>query len=223
MPINNFDIEFKDLYIAVHAMYKRPNDPQPNPVVYELFYESVKQFGFDAVKKAFSVHIQNPDNGQWMPKPADIVRIISGTSKDNSHVAWSNVKKSITTVGSYETIVFDDPIIHRVIQDMGGWINLCASSEDDLPFRGHEFKSRYTAYKSQGEIPDYPAKLYGIIESDNSSKNLIEHIPQPILVGSPEKARQVLLAGSNRKSLQITTGPGGGLKKLATGSVRMIE
>jgi len=222
MQENDFEAEFKDLYLAVHAMYKRPNDPQPNPVVYELFYESVKQFGYDAVKKAFSVHIQSPDNGQWMPKPADIVRIVSGTSKDNSHVAWSKVKKSISAVGSYETIVFDDPIIHRVIQDMGGWINLCACSVDELPFRGNEFKSRYTAYKGQGEIPDYPAKIYGICESDNTSKGLLENIPTPIMVGEPERAKNVLLAGTNRKSLQLTTGPTGELKQLATTAIKRM-
>jgi hypothetical protein len=222
MGQNDFINEFSKLYLAVHAMYKRPNDPEANEIVYELFYESVKQFGFEAVKKAFSVHIQSPDNGQWMPKPADIVRIISGTSKDNSHVAWSKVKKSISAVGSYETIVFDDPIIHRVIQDMGGWINLCSTSIEELPFKGNEFKSRYTAYKGQGEIPDYPAKLYGICESENTSKNLLEYIPKPAMVGDPEKAKNVLLIGTNRKSLQITTGPGNELKQLANKSTRRI-
>jgi len=208
MQNNDFIEDFAQLYIAAYTLYKRPRDPEPNPIVYELFYESVKSFGFDAVKSAFSVHIQSPDNGQWMPKPADIIRILSGTSKDNSHVAWSKVKKSISTVGSYETVVFDDPIIHRVIQDMGGWISLCAASVEEQPFKGNEFKSRYTAYKSQGEIPDYPAKLYGIHESDNSSKGLLEHIPNPVLIGDPEKANNVLIIGTDRKSLQITTGPG---------------
>lgn len=89
MQKNDFIDEFKDLYNAVYEMYKRPNDPQPNPIIYELFYESVKSFGFDAVKKAFSIHIQSPDNGKWMPRPADINRLISGTSKDNSHTAVS--------------------------------------------------------------------------------------------------------------------------------------
>jgi len=213
MDQNDFSEKFSKLYLTVHAMYKRPNDPEANEIVYELFYESVKNFGFDAVKKAFSIHIQNPDNGQWMPKPADIIRIISGTSKDNSQVAWANVKKSISVVGSYQTVVFDDPIIHRVIQDMGGWISLCYTYLDELPFKGNEFKTRYTAYKSSGETPDYPAKLYGLHESENSTKGLIEHITEPVFIGDHEKAKQVLKIGSNRPSLQIS-GIDNGLAKI---------
>jgi len=223
MQKNEFDIEFKDLYIAVHAMYKRPNDPQPNPIVYELFYESVKKYGFGSVKKAFSAHIQNPDNGQWMPKPADIIRMIEGTSKDNSHLAWSKVKKSISIVGSYESVVFDDGIIHRVVQDMGGWILLCSTSIEELPFKGHEFKARYTAYRGQGEVPDYPKKLYGICESDNLSKDLLDHIPDPVLIGDQERAGQVFLSGSNRKSLEISSGPINNILKLATQTTKRLE
>jgi hypothetical protein len=138
-------------------------------------------------------------------------------------VAWSKVKKSISTVGSYETVSFDDPIINRVIQDMGGWIKLCSSSVDELPFIGNEFKARYTAFKGQGEIPEYPAKLYGICESENISKGLLNHIPAPILIGDPVKAKKVLMLGVNRKSLQITTGPGNDLKQLATKATKRIE
>lgn len=216
---NDFIREFKELYEATYALYKKPRDPEPNPIVFELFYESVHTYGFESVKKAFSIHIQSPDSGKWMPKPADIVRIISGTSKDNSQLAWSKVKKSISSVGSYETVCFDDPIINRVVQDMGGWIDLCSCSVDELPFKGNEFKTRYSAYKSQGEIPDYPAKLFGICESENSSKRL--EIPETILIGDTEKAKYVLSVGSNRKSLQINTN--NGLEQLTNKITKLIE
>jgi len=201
---NDFIEEFKNLYDAVYAMYKRPSDPEPNPVVYELFYESIKSLGFDAVKKGFSVHIQSPDNGKWMPKPADIIRIIEGTSQDTAHIAWSKVRKSISVVGSYQTVVFDDPIIHRVIQDMGGWIRICGLNEKDISYTGHEFKNRYQAFKNQGEVPDYPAKLSGLHEGEN--QEYVDFIPKPIFIGDPGKARDVLRLGSNRPSLQITDG-----------------
>lgn len=201
----DFRVEFVDLYLAVSAIYKKPWSPDVNPVIYDIFYEAVKPYGYDAVKNAFSAHVKNPDNGQFMPKPADIVRIIDGTSADNSMQAWSKVVKAIYAAGMYTTVVFDDPVIHLVIRDMGGWIYLCQTDEDELKFRGHEFSNRYKAYKGAGKLPKYPKKLYGIAESENSAKG-VEHYDKIKLIGDPSKAQSVLESGANIKSLLISDG-----------------
>jgi hypothetical protein len=96
---------------------------------------------------------------------------------------------------------------------MGGWIRLCHIDEKELPFIANEFKSRYQGFKSQGEIPDYPAKIYGIHEGENLSKGLLDQIPETILIGDPEKAKEVLRVGINRPSLQIS-GFDNGLAKI---------
>lgn len=211
--MKDFLKEFKQLYSATYSMYKRPNDPDANPMVYEMFYNSVKRFGFDAVKDAFSTHIQNPDNGQWMPKPADIIRAIEGGSKDNSFLAWSKVEQAIGPVGAYQTVVFDDPIIHLVIRDMGGWITLCQGQAEELKFRGNEFKARYQAYMGKTDIPAHPPKLFGLHESENFGKE-IEYKQGPVLIGNHAKAQLVLESGRNKKSLELS-GPGE-LQKLIT-------
>lgn len=203
MPDNDFTNEFVALYEATYEIYKRPNDPDPNPIVYEMFYNSVKRFGFEAVKDAFSTHIQNPDNGQWMPKPADIIRVIEGGSKDNSFMAWSTVERAIGSVGSYETVVFDDPITHIVINDMGGWINLCKSQQDELKFRGNEFKIRYQSYMGKTSLPDHPPKLYGICESENTGLE-IEFDQKAVLIGDHSKAQLVLDSGKAVKNLELS-------------------
>ena len=51
---------------------------------------------------------------------ADILRMMQGTSLDSALSAWAKVDKAVRRVGTYETIVFDDEIIHRVIHDMSG-------------------------------------------------------------------------------------------------------
>lgn len=206
--------EFAALYISTYGLYKRPNDPDPAPVVYEMFYNSVKRFGYEAVRDAFSTHIQNPDTGKWMPKPADIIQAIEGGGKDNSLLAWSLVERSIGTVGSYETVVFDDPITHLVIKDMGGWISLCQGQQDELKFRGNEFKTRYQAYMGKTDLPNHPPKLYGICESENSGKGL-EYKQEPVLIGNHSKAQLVLESGKNKKSLELSA-PERNLNKLIT-------
>jgi hypothetical protein len=37
-------------------------------------------------------------------------------------------------VGAYQSVVFDDPLIHLVLEDLGGWIKICSTLIKDLIF-----------------------------------------------------------------------------------------
>lgn len=196
----NFEIKFQNIFATIAEMY----DKNPSTFLFELWFSALDKFEIEAIDRAFSIHVQDPDNGKFMPKPADIIRIIEGTTKDSAYNAWSMVDKAIGRVGSYESVVFDNPIIHRVIQDMGGWIRICGTEEKEKPFMSAEFINRYKGFKASGEIPEYPKKLIGLIEGENSSKGFFDHIPEPVLIGDIGKAKEALRLGTNRPSLMIS-------------------
>ena len=87
-----------------------------------LYRQGLCEYEFDAVKQALTRHLRNTDSGMFMPKIADIIKMTQGSSLDSALVAWSKVDKSVRFKGVYADVVFDDPLIHRVIDDMGGWI-----------------------------------------------------------------------------------------------------
>ena len=80
------------------------------------------------------------------PSPAEWVKAIDGDAASKSLVAWTEIITAIRQVGHYESVVFADPLIHRVINDMGGWIFLCQQSERELVFLQKEFERRYRNY-----------------------------------------------------------------------------
>jgi hypothetical protein len=164
--------------------------------VIELYWQGLKQYDIGAVEKALWEHTQNPDNGQFMPKIADVTRNLQGRTQDQAAIAWSKVDGGVRRVGTYRDVAFDDPLIHRVISDMGGWIGFGMKTEDDWPFVAREFENRYRGYKMRGEVPDYPSLLIGIANAQNN----IEGKPgqEPIFIGAPEKAKQVYLAGTDK-------------------------
>lgn len=43
-----------------------------------LWWNCLEHYSLAKVQQAFSAHAKDPDRGQWMPKPADIVRQIDG-------------------------------------------------------------------------------------------------------------------------------------------------
>jgi|SRR6185437_1357447 len=181
-----------------------------SPGLKALYWQGLAKFDFIAVQQAAMRHLQNPDTGKFMPKIADFVQMIDGTTQDSALMAWAKVDKAVRSIGPYQDVVFDDAIIHRVIQDMGGWIALGMKGDAEWPFIAREFENRYRAFKSRGEIPDYPHKLIGIATAYNEQHGL--KIDHPMLVGNATLAQKVLSGGSDKPAI--------GFKKLDLESIQ---
>lgn len=182
---------FAALVTSVYAFYRQ----DCSDFAVSVWWEACKPFDFEAVKGAFNRHAINPDGGQFMPKPADIVRLLQGSSVDGALVAWSKVDKAVRQVGTYATVAFDDPLIHAVLQDMGGWVEMGRKNEDEWPFVAKEFQTRYRGYRTQGGAGEYPRLLVGIAQAQNSQHGFQSQ--PPVLIGAPEAAKAVIRGGSD--------------------------
>ena len=104
--------------------------------------------------------------------------------------------KAVRQVGTHRSVVFDDPLIHRVLQEMGGWIGMGQKTEDEWPFVAKEFENRYRGYAMRGERPEYPPVLVGIADATNARGGF--KTEQPMLIGAPEKAQEVMRLGADK-------------------------
>ncbi len=185
--MNQADLdEFTQWLTELCVLYKMPVSER----LIDLYWEVLACFPFAEVKAAFKAHLSNPDTGQFMPKPADVIRYLQGGSQTQALQAWSKVATTIRSVGGYTSVVFDDPIIHVVMVEMGGWIYLCQTLLKDLPFRAHEFKQRYAAYVLHPPL-HYPKHLIGSIEGQNRMNGYHSAIKPPLFIGDPEQALKV--------------------------------
>ncbi len=183
---------FVNLISGVYSFYRQ----EISAFAGSVWWQAMKPFDFEAVADALNRHCVNPDTGQFLPKPADVVRMLHGSTQDSAMVAWSKVDKGVRQVGTYASVVFDDPIIHRVIHDMGGWVALGNKDESEWPFVAKEFENRYRGYRVRNETPDYPKQLIGIAEAQNSREG--RHSQPPVLIGNSEVAKRVLLGGTDK-------------------------
>lgn len=184
---------FYALMTGLFEMYGKKASPE----LLEIYFGALKAYELADLQRAANHHALDPDAGQFMPKPADFVRHIDGSKATRAMRGWCTVDRAIREIGPYQSVVFDDPIIHVVLQDMGGWLALCETkTEDDLKFRRHEFEKRYQGYALQGGVTDYPARLIGLSEAD--CNRLKRPAPSPMLIGNPEAAKRVLLSGSTQ-------------------------
>jgi len=186
---------FKALMSGVYGFYAR----DLSEFALSVWWGAMRPFEFDEVKHALNRHVVDPDSGQFLPKPADVVRVLEGGRQDTAALAWGKVMKAITGAWASESLVFDDPAIHAAIRDMGGWPLLAAVTNDELPFKQREFETRYRAYKGRGEF-DYPATLAGTSEAHNA--RIGARCDPPKMIGDPERCLLVRQGGaSERKAL----------------------
>lgn len=166
-----------------------------------LWWRVLATYDIGAVETAFAVHLADPDTGQFMPRPADIIRRMSGTSQDSALRAWSLVDRAVRSVGPWQSVVFDDETTMAVLRDMGGWIALCEKTDDAWPFVAKEFENRYRGYRQRGEVPGHPRRLIGFAEAQNAREGC--EIAPPMLVGDPARVARVRASGNDRPMLSI--------------------
>lgn len=183
---------FASMLTAVAGIYGREVTPQ----TVAIYWNALQGYDLAAVRQAFDRHVKNPDTGQFMPKPADLIRMLGGTTQDAALAAWAKVARAMRLVGSYASVTFDDPMIHAVIGDMGGWVRLCETLEDEMPFRGREFENRYRGYALRREIPPHCARLVGRTEAVNAVLGYTD--AEPVLIGAIERCRQVIATATDR-------------------------
>ena len=86
-----------------------------------------------------------------LPLPADIRKYCLETREEDLEIrcaeARVKLKKALNSVGTYNSVVFDDPVIHMVIQSFGGWIKLGMLDYDEYEkLLKWDFPKLYKAY-----------------------------------------------------------------------------
>lgn len=178
---------FREALAAVYALYR----VDLSPAVTEIWWRALQSYELAAVQEAFGRHSVNPDTGQFIPKPADVVKHLDGTSTDSGILAWAKVTEAVRHVGSWSSVCFDDPIIHKVIVDLGGWTQLCAVTEKEWDFKARAFQASYRAYRAR-PLGEYPKSLPGRIEIQNGASGFAGANVEVKFIGDHTKARALL-------------------------------
>lgn len=187
--------EERDVFGAMlETTFKVYGKPEPDVPLKRAYFEALLRYSLEEIRVGLSRHMTDPDQGQFLPKPADIIRNIDGNTATRAESAWTKVDAAIRRIGGDQTVCFDDPIIHAVVTDMGGWVLLTGVNNEEYPFKHNEFVKRYRGYMNRGQVSAV-RKLVGRIESHNDAKGFTNHIPKPVLVGNAARAQQLLENG----------------------------
>lgn len=180
------------LVTDVLAYYRQP----VSEFTLSVWWSACQPYSLEQIRKAMTAHATNPDGGQFAPKVADLVRILEGTHTDRAMLAWGKLHEAMSSVGAYQDVVFDDPAIHAVVEDMGGWPKVCRTETKELSYLQKRFCDGHKAYTGRGTFP-YPRRLMGDRSPDHEWEAKGLPAPRPALVGDSEKAALVYQGGSS--------------------------
>lgn len=167
-----------------------------------VWWDGCRSFDLEQVGRALSAHAADPERGRFPPMLADVVKHLLGTQADRSLIAWGKVYAAAHAVGAYSSVAFDDAAIHAAIEDMGGWVQFCSSTEHELPHLQRRFCELHRAHSARPGV--YPPRLIGRHEQDNHSTGRAPPDGElTALVGDLARCREVIAQGRDGGRLQV--------------------
>jgi len=192
----NRNLEILSIVSAVYSFYGKTT----SDMIVDFWIAGLAEYDLESIKNAFTTHMKTPPQGRFLPKLADITDILKGDSQDRSLVAWAKFDRTLRTIGSYQSIIFDDPIIHLIISDMGGWCSFDSKTEDEWPFVRNEFINRYKAYSKMNKLPMHHKVMIGKTQMENEKNGYAS--PEPIAIGAAEQVALVYKTGRSRQNIE---------------------
>lgn len=153
------EIKFKEYMATLCELYDRTI----TELLTDLYWKVLEPYTDEQCEATFKEIIYSC---KFFPKPVDFLEILNGKKENRATEAWLEVLNAVARIGNYQSVKFSDPVIHSVINAMGGWPQLGAQMESkDEHWKQKEFERLYEVISTQyGKHPDY---LPGTTEMEN--------------------------------------------------------
>ncbi len=137
----------------------------------EIYFMALQDMPMDDVKNSILQIIKTRTTATF-PKVAEIRSALRGDVESKAMLAGQTIERAILKAGPYASVVFDDPVIHKTIHSLGGWVKVCNATGDEWTWLKKEIVCLYKAHSrnSGGEIP---SRLSGIHEQNGGSNEVV--------------------------------------------------
>jgi len=182
-----------DLFISKVAAVLEGKGKRLSDTGAGMWWAALKGFDIEAVSDAIDRYIRSGD-GIYNFTTNHVVELIEGGSVDSAKEAWAKMDKAVRLAGPWADVIFDDAIIHAVIEDMGGWAGFGQKKDSEWPFVAKDFETRYRGYKLRDNLGDYAPRILGAISTHNGA--IGGPTQDPVLIGDVRKIAAVMGGGS---------------------------
>lgn len=149
--------KFGELMAGLQEVYV-PEKPISETKI-ELYFRHFNDVTIQAFTQACN-EIMTKKRISTFPLPGEFRDCLEG---EKSLEAWLMARNAASNHGHAFSIKFPDPVVHSVIQAMGGWVKfVMIPSDDQLTWVQKEFERLYKLMSQKGEHPDFVQGAYDV-------------------------------------------------------------
>lgn len=174
--------QFKDFCKALAGLGEMFNKPISD-TLYELYWESLKDLSFPDFNRAANVLART---AKFFPRPVEFREQVLPDVSAQAALAYEKVERAFVQAGIYKSVVFDDPVTHAVIENLGGWVKYNRLTDEESKWWRKDFEKRYQELAPlvvQGKIVA-PLMLPGLFAGEGTAT---EQAKTPVLIGDSTK------------------------------------
>lgn len=177
--------EFTKFMLLASELYDR----KLSKSLTELYWLALEPYSDDECIMAFQTILKT---SKFFPKVADLLEVLEGPQNSEATIAWIDVLDAVKKIGPWESVQFADPVIHSVLEVMGGWVAICDMASAEVKWKQKEFEQFYSLLRQRNQHREY---LPGIHEITNGHNGFVEYIKPPVRIGGDR--RQISLSGGD--------------------------
>jgi hypothetical protein len=148
----------KQLFSSMMTMLCELYNRQQTQPLIDVYYLVLKQMGDEEFKASMMMILEKRVYAS-MPKPAEILEFAKPNLEAIASLALSDLERAIAKGGRNMSLIFDDKIVHSVINALGGWIYICNMELRDWEFKRKEFTRLYILHSKRSSHPDHIAGM----------------------------------------------------------------
>lgn len=155
---------FQSIMVGAGELYSK----EITKPLLQIYFQALQSYGIDQISSAFTAHMVDTKHGTFMPKPADLVRLIDADKPkpdDKARIAWMAIRDSFS--GYYpKGFKLEDKIAMAAMKSIGGRsaVGMCDNSK--IGFLEKQFIDSYKTLFSLDEkdIPDSLTYKSSVVE-----------------------------------------------------------
>ena len=103
--------------------------------------------------------------------------------EDAALVAWEKLQEAVRRAGRYQSVLFDDAKISRVVEAIGGWGHVCDWPAKEMSIHRAQFLKAYQAL----DVPAENRPLIGSHDGQNAANGYLDYVGAPVQIGAKPK------------------------------------
>jgi len=163
----------------------------------KLYIDRLKEFPIEKIEKAANSLMDSHALNRF-PTIADFMLHLRPPAEtdDRATQAWLKATDKMASEGRWNTVKFDDPIIHHAITRFGGWIEwgnrLYIATPEDLVWIQKDFERVYKNCLQIVELSESPPPLIGTRDTQNMQAGYIQPLGGIKQIGEAKPIGQTL-------------------------------